>query len=112
MYLSPDAATIFIKLLAVVRVEDPVMELIVINYHEQMLKANAELYRTCRAKIKDSCFKNLASNQHATLICFNLLYALLKKEKDASILALLEKDFYDIAAFLENDEQQALYWRY
>jgi hypothetical protein len=41
VYLSPHAATIFIKLLAVVRVEDPVMELIVINYHEQMLKANA-----------------------------------------------------------------------
>lgn len=65
------------------------MELIVINYHEQMLKANAELYRACRAKIKESFYASGATNQHAALICFNLLYALLRKEKDPAIVAIL-----------------------
>jgi hypothetical protein len=54
----------------------------------------------------------MATNQHAALICFNLIYSLLRKEKDASLQTLLEKDFYEIAAFLESDDQQPLYWRY
>lgn len=89
MYLCPNSASIFTKLLGVVRVEDPVMELIVINYHEQMLKVNPELYRLCRSRIKESFFQAMESNIHAALICFNLLYSLLKKEKDAQIFALL-----------------------
>lgn len=76
------------------------MELIILNYHEQMLKANAELYRLCRAKIKDSFFQAMDTNIHAALISFNLLYSLLRKEKDPPTLALLERDFYDIAAYL------------
>lgn len=54
----------------------------------------------------------MSNNQHAALISFNLLYSLLRKEKDPSTLSLLQKDFYEIAGFLEGDEQQQLYWRY
>jgi hypothetical protein len=77
------------------------MELMVINLYNQMLKGNPELYCLCRAKIKESFFLNMNHNQHATFICFNLLYFLLRKEQDSSLRAQVEKEFFEIAAFLE-----------
>lgn len=77
------------------------MELVVINYYDQAIKINAELYAACRWKIKESFFANARLNSHATMICFNLLYSLLSKEKDHNTLALIEKDFYEISAYLE-----------
>ena len=34
------------------------------------------------------------NNIHGTLICFNLIYSLLRKEQDLSQLDAIEKDFY------------------
>lgn len=36
----------------VVNILDPVMELIVINLYDKMLKVDEELYGACRAKIR------------------------------------------------------------
>lgn len=65
------------------------MELIVINYYDQAIKVNPELYSACRWKIKESFFANARTNSHATMISFNLLYSLLFKEKDQAISAQL-----------------------
>lgn len=65
------------------------MELIVINYYDQAIKNNAGLYFACRWKIKESFFANARINAHATMICFNLLYSLLSKEKDHAIFTLI-----------------------
>lgn len=70
------------------------MELIIINHYDQAIKTNAGLYAACRWKIKESFFANARINAHATMICFNLLYSLLVKEKDQATSALIEKDFY------------------
>lgn len=71
------------------------------NYYDKMLKVNLDLYRVCRNKIKESFFFNVVGNgdksQHATLKCFNFLYFLIKKEKDPTILPLIESDFYEVS---------------
>lgn len=72
-------ATIFSKLLGVIQITDPVMQLIVINNYDKMLKHSPDLYRLCRNKIKEEFLFNVDKNQHATTLCFNLLYALIKK---------------------------------
>ena len=71
---------IFIKIMKVVRITDPIMELTVINYFEQMLVPLPELYDACLQKIKLEFQINAASNQHAATIALNLLHALLRKE--------------------------------
>lgn len=43
---------IFIKILGVIRISDPVMELMVINYFDRILKPLPALYLKCLNKIK------------------------------------------------------------
>ena len=45
-------ATIFNNLIGVIKINDPIMELMVLNCYETMLKASTSLYKKIRNKIK------------------------------------------------------------
>ena len=99
-------------LMGVIRISDPIFELIVINYYDSMLKASPSLYFRCRQKIKQQFYLNKDSNQHSTLICFNLIYALLKKQKDEHIRNEILSIFYDITEHLMVEENRQAYKKY
>lgn len=56
------------------------MSLIVLSNYKTMVKQSPELYSTIRGRIKDEFYLNKDKDMHATYICFNLLYSLIKKE--------------------------------
>lgn len=45
-------STIFSKLMGVIRISDPIMEVIILNSYDSMLKISQQLYYACRNKIK------------------------------------------------------------
>lgn len=72
-------ATIFSKLMGVIKISDPIMEVIILNSYDTMLKKSQELYYACRNKIKEEFFVNKDINQMACLACFKFIHALLVK---------------------------------
>lgn len=46
-------ASIITRLMGVIKISDPVMQIIMLNQHETMLKRHPLLYRQCREKIKE-----------------------------------------------------------
>ena len=72
-------ASILKNIMGVIRVGDPVLELIVLSSYSTLLQPSPDLYYVCREKLKEEFYLNKDKNQHATFICFNLLSALLGK---------------------------------